>query len=228
MRSLWSVRATLASVFCLTLLAAATLRAGDFPEPSPYPISWELKFDHSKPKRIVVTSPGQGSRAYWYVTYTVTNESKEDQTFLPIFEMVSKDGKILRSDKGVPPQVFDAIKKREGNRFLQPGSKIGGVLRVGEDQARDGVAIWPEPMTEMGTFKIFVSGLSGETVTLKMVDGKPVKVKPENTSEELKGVKPEDVVILRKTLQLNHVIYGDEKFPSLDEVNVKPEQWVMR
>jgi len=119
MRSLLRVRGTLASLFCLSLLSAATARGGDFPEPSPYPISWELKFDHSKPKRIVVTSPGQGSRAYWYVTYTVTNESKDDQTFLPIFEMVSKDGKILRSDKGVPPQVFDAIKKREGNRFLQ-------------------------------------------------------------------------------------------------------------
>jgi hypothetical protein len=83
-------------------------------------------------------------------------------------------------------------------------------------------------MTEMGTFSIFVTGLSGETVTMKMVDGKPVKVKPENISEELKGVKKEDVIILRKTLQLNHVVYGDDRFPGLDEVNVKPEQWVMR
>jgi len=222
-------RSALASLFCLAVLAApAVSRAGDYPEPSPYPISWELKFDHSKPKRIVVQIPEQGPRAFWYMTYTVTNDTNDEQTFLPVFEMVTKDGKIHRSDKGVPPEVFQAIKKREGNRFLLPSSKIGGVLRVGEDQARDGVAIWPEPMAEMGTFKIFVSGLSGETVTLKMVDGKPVKVKPENISQELKGVNPEDVVILRKTLQLNHVIYGDDKFPSLDEVNVKPEQWVMR
>ena len=40
---------------------------------------------------------------------------------------------------------------------------------------------------------------------MKMVDGKPVKVKPENISVELKGVKKEDVIILRKTLQLNYV-----------------------
>jgi hypothetical protein len=218
-----------ASLVCLLVAAApAVSRAGDYPEPSPYPISWELKFDHSKPKRIVVQIPNQGPRAFWYVTYTVTNESDEDQSFLPVFEMLTKDGKIIPSDKGVPFQVFDAIKRREQNRYLLPSTKVGGVLRVGEDQSRDGVAIWPEPMTEMGSFSIFVTGLSGETVTLKMVDGKAVKVKPENTSQELKGVKKDDVIILRKTLQLNHVVYGDDRFPGLDEVNVKPELWVMR
>ena len=206
----------------------AARRAGDYPEPSPYPIAWELKFDHSRPKRIVVQIPGQGPRAFWYVTFTVTNETEENQTFLPVFEMLTRDGKIIQSDKNVPFHVFDAIKRKEQNRYLLPSAKIGGVLRVGEDQARDGVAIWPEPMTEMGSFSIFVSGLSGETVTMKMVDGKPVKVKPENISQELKGVKKEDVIVLRKTLQLNHVIYGDDRFPGLDQVNVKESQWVMR
>ena len=142
--------------------------------------------------------------------------------------MLNRDGQVRRSDKNVPVQVFEAIKRREANRFLQPHTKIGGVLRVGEDQSRDGVAIWPEPTTEMGSFSIFISGLSGETVTLKMVDGKPVKVKPENISQELKGVDEKNVVILRKTLQLNYVVYGDDVYPGLDEVNVRPEQWVMR
>ena len=54
-----------------------------------------------------------------------------------------------------------------------------------------------------------------------------VKVKPERIAEELKGVEEEDVVILRKTLQLNYVVYGDELL-SLDETNVLPQQWVMR
>ena len=213
---------------CLAFAAAA--RAGDYPEPSPYPISWELDFKHDTPRRIVVRVPGQGNRAYWYMTYSVVNNTGEDRMFLPRFEMVTRDGKIHRSDKGVPLQVFEEIKRRERPRypFLEPHFKVSNTLRVGEDQAKDGVAIWPEPMTEMGNFSIYVSGLSGETVTLKMVDGKPVRVKPENSAQELKGVDEKDVVILRKTLQLNYVIYGDEVYPGLDEVNVRPQAWVMR
>ena len=221
------MRSALAPVICLALaVLSAPSRAGDFPEPSPYPISWELKFEHGGPKRIVVQIPNQGPRAFWYITYSVTNLTKEDQTFLPEFVMVTKDGRTIRSDQHVPFKVFEAIKK--GKQFLEPPTKVGGTLRVGEDQTRDSVAIWPEPMAEMGSFSIFVGGLSGETVTMKMVDGKPVKVKAENTSQELKGVKDEDILILRKTLQLNYVVYGDDVFPGMDEVNVRPEQWVMR
>jgi len=226
------MRLAVALSLCLAfaLSAATKARAADYPEPSPYPISWELDFQHDKPKRIVVTIPGQGNRAYWYLTYTVANKTNEDREFLPVFEMVTRDGKIHRSDKDVPPYVFDQIKRQEKAKypFLERYYKLAGTLRVGEDQAKDGVAIWPEPMSEMGNFSIYVSGMSGETVTMKMVNGKPVKVKPENQALELKGVDEKDVIILRKTLQLNYVIYGDDVYPGLDQVNVQPEKWVMR
>ena len=226
-----TMRLAVSSLLCLGLsVAAVQTRAGDFPEPSPYPISWELNFDHGKPQRIVVPIPGQGNRAFWYMTYSVINNTDEDRQFLPVFELVTRDGKIHRSDKGVPLRVFEEVKRRERARlpFIEPHYKVTGTLRVGEDQAKDGVAIWPEPMSEMGNFAVYVSGLSGETVTMKMVDGRPVKVKPENQAMELKGVPEKDVVILRKTLQLNYVVYGDEVYPGLDEVNVRPEAWVMR
>ena len=225
----FATRLAVASMLCLGLCLSAAL-AADYPEPSPYPVSWELDFQHDRPKRVVVTIPGQGNRAFWYMAYTATNNTDEDRMFLPVFEMVTRDGKVLRSDKGVPLRVFEEIKRQERARypFLQPHYKVVGNLRVGEDQAKDGVAIWPEPMTEMGNFSIYVSGLSGETVTMKMVNGVPVRVKPENIAMELKGVDEKDVVILRKTLQLNYVVYGDEVYPGLDEVNVRPEAWVMR
>ena len=226
------MRLAVASMLCFALGFAAVgpVCAADYPEPSPYPISWELDFQHDKPKRIVVTIPNQGNRAYWYMTYTIANKTDEDRMFLPVFELVTRDGKVHRSDKGVPLRVFEQIKRHERVKypFIEPHYKTVGLLRVGEDQAKDGVAIWPEPMSEMGNFAVYVSGLSGETVTMKMVDGNPVKVKPENIALELKGVAEKDVVILRKTLQLNYVVYGDEVFPGLDEVNVKPEAWVMR
>ena len=226
------MRVAVARLVCLaSVLSCAAARAADYPEPSPYPISWELGFQHDTPKRLVVTIPNQGNRAYWYMTYSVVNKTDEDRMFIPRFEMVTRDGKVhLANRANVPPRVFEEVKRRERAKypFLEPHHKVADTLRVGEDQAKDSVAIWPEPMSEMGNFSIYVSGLSGETVTMKMVNGAPVRVKPENVAMELKGVADKDVIILRKTLQLNYVINGDELYPGLDEVNVRPEVWVMR
>lgn len=180
-----------------------------FPEPSPYPKTWELKFEHSTPKRIVVNLPTTNvPQAYWYMTYTVTNNTDQEQLFLPVFELVTREGKIVRNDKNIPQVVFDRIKGIEGIKFLENAIKIGGQLRLGEDEAKDGVAIWPEVDPRMGHFSVYVQGLSGETATVKGPDGKDV--------------------ILRKTLQLNYLIRGDEVYPGEDEVNEEPQKWVMR
>jgi hypothetical protein len=187
-----------------------------FPVPSPYKIAWEMKFEHGLPVRIVVDTGDKYPKAYWYMTYTVTNTDKQERTFLPVLELLTKDGAVVRSDNRVSPQVFKAIQQREKNQFLETQFAIGGMLRLGPDQAKDGVAIWEEPSTEMGTFSVFVSGLSGEYKILKDADGKEVT----NTDG-----KP---TILRKTLQLNYLIRGDEVYPGEDAINENAEEWVMR
>ncbi|MBC8108902.1 MAG: hypothetical protein H7Z14_20120 [Anaerolineae bacterium] len=204
----------------LTVAAIALLvlpvRAGH-PKPSVYPVSWELKFDHSKAKRIVVEVPGSSTpQAFWYMTYTVSNPTDQEQNFLPEFEMLGRDGKVIRSDNNISPKVLDAIKIRERNKALQGAVEIGGPLRAGEDQAKEGVAIWREPDTRMGTFTIFVSGLSGEIAPLKDDNGQPVKDKDDQP------------IILRKTLEATYQVPGDEVYPGEDAVNEKSEGWVMR
>jgi hypothetical protein len=196
--------------------AFSQFAAADYPKPSPYPIAWQLKFENGTPTRVVVDVPGRGNVAYWYMTYTVTNNTDEERTFLPFFEMMTNDGKVYRSDKNVPKAAFDAVKQREKKPLLEAWTTIGGELRLGEDQAKDGVAIWEEPTLRMGKFSIFVGGLSGETVTLKDDKGQPMKDKDGNP------------VILRKTLQLNYHIRGDDVYPGEDEVNVNKSDWVMR
>jgi hypothetical protein len=204
-------RILLASVF---LASAAHAQA---PKPSPYPISWQFKFEHSTPKRVMVKVPGINTpQAFWYMTYTVTNNTSKEEMFLPAIELLTRDGRVIRSDVNIPAIVFDAIKTREKKQFLEPYPKIAGELRIGEDQARDGVAIWPEPMPEMGRFSIFVGGLSGEAVMYKDSKGEPVK--------SADG-KP---VILRKTLQLNFLVRGDELQAGDDPVTEQPSEWVMR
>ncbi|MBC7784787.1 MAG: hypothetical protein H7144_13195 [Burkholderiales bacterium] len=188
-----------------------------FPEPSKYPVSWELKFDYATPKRVALEVPGSAApKAYWYMTYTVTNKTDDDHEFLPLFEMVTKSGKVIRSDKGIPRAVVDRIKALTANKLLESPLAIAGVLRVGEDQAKDGVAIWEESEPEMGTFSIFITGLSGETVLLNDTAGKPMADK---------DGKP---VILFKTLQLDYAVAGDEVYPGIDPINKVHQRWVMR
>jgi hypothetical protein len=187
------------------------------PKPSPYPVTWEFKFTYGPLRRVTVNVPGSTTpQPFWYMTYTVTNNTDQERVFLPVFEMMTKDGRIHRSDKNIPAVVFDVIKSREKIRFLEPYPKIAGELRLGEDQARDGVAIWPEPMPEMGEFSIFVGSLSGEAVIFKDSKGEPVK--------DAEG-KP---IILRKTLQINYLMRGDELYPGKDKVEELSKEWVMR
>jgi hypothetical protein len=212
------------STFVLLLAGSTARAAADFPKPSPYPTAWELKFTHGVPKRIVVDVPTSPvPLAYWYVTYTVTNNTDKEQQWLPSFELLTENGQIVRANVNIPKKVFDTIKLNEHSKYLEPITTITGTIRLGEAESRDGVAIWPEPMPRMGRFSIFVSGLSGEAVTLKNINGKFEKVE---NAEEMKNTK--DLIILRKTLQLNFFIRGDEVYPGEDEVNTEPEQWIMR
>ena len=48
-----------AAAFAIISISAAA--RAEFPKPSPFPISWELKFEHSKPERIVVKVPTEAA-----------------------------------------------------------------------------------------------------------------------------------------------------------------------
>lgn len=187
--------------FASALALAGLARA--FPEPSPYPIKWELKLETHTPKRTVIDGA-----AYWYVTYTVTNNTKEERTYLPIYEVLTPDGKVTRTDHLIPLNVVTAIKKREGIKFLEQANQIAGEIRLGEDQTRDGVAIWPEASIEDRSFTVFASGFSGETAKIPGPDGKDIT--------------------LWKTLKLDYSVAGDPKFRDINEVREVGHKYVMR
>ena len=220
------MRSLVMSIVVLVLALFVCPVRAEFPTPSAYPISWELAFEWATPRRIAVVVPNEKQpQAYWYMTYRVTNTTGTEQQFLPFFEMLTEDGRIIRSDKNVPDAVFAAIKERERSKYLEPPEKIAGTIRVGEDQAVDSVAVWLEPAREMGRFSIFASNLSGESVIMLKTDAGYVTVKK---GEELVGLKDPELLVLRKTLQANYIILGDEVFPGEDEVNENPNEWIMR
>lgn len=187
-----------------------------YPQPSVYPVAWELDFRYDLPRRIVVEIPGQSApKAYWYMTYVATNNTQQEQIFLPKFEMVTKTGEVLRSDQETSPAVFEAIARRERSKPLQPALKLAGQILVGEDQAKYGVAIWQEPEARMGSFSVFISGLSGETAPLTGADGKPMLDKDGQP------------ILLRKTRELDFTVRGDELYAG-DPIVKTNDTWVMR
>ena len=192
-----------------------------YPKPSPYPISWDLRFEYQTPKRLVVrTAPGREVEAFWYMTFTVANLSREEHNFLPRFEMMANDGQVYRSDDHIPLVVLETIRVKEHNARIEGLNDIAGILRIGEDQARDGVAIWREPNPKMGRFSIFAAGLSGEGVILKDDKGNAI----ERTNPEGK----KEPVVLWKTLEIDYLLPGDEKNPGNDVIELVEQKWVMR
>ena len=109
--------------------------------------------------------------------------------------MLANDGQVYRSDNNIPLTVLETIRIKEHNARLEGVNDIAGQLRVGEDQGREGVAIWREPDPKMGRFSIFVAGASGESVILKDDKGNAV----ERTNPEGK----KEPVVLWKTLEVD-------------------------
>ena len=75
----------------------------------------------------------------------------------------------------------------------------------------------------MGTFDIYVGGLSGESVFIK--DGEEVKVKDWTKTSDQDRKK---LNTLYRTLHLTYQIPGDEIKPEEDIVLPKGDEWVMR
>lgn len=192
--------------------------ASAYPEPSIYPVAWEFDFDYRTPQRMVIDGRDGQPQAYYYMVYTVTNDTDEERLFLPVIEMLAADGRIIEANRGVPNfmTVFNRINEQVRSLNLTPPQDMFGTLRVGEDQAKSSVAIWQEPKAEMGTFHIFIGGLSGETATLEGSHGQPLK------DEDGRPI------VLRKTRQLTFKVRGDEVAPERDTVVEVDDDWVMR
>jgi hypothetical protein len=205
------------AVGSMAFVVQPQLAPARYPEPAVSPRSWDLDFVFQTPRRIVVEVPGESvPRAFWYMTYVVTNHTGQDRPYLPTFELLAADGQVIRSDLEFSPSIFQAVARRQSRLPLQPALALAGTILQGEDYAKYSVAIWPEPMIEMGSFTIFVSGLSGEAAVVSRHDGSPLL--------DSNG----QAIVLRKTRQLDFTVKGDENFAQNDPVILTGDSWVMR
>ena len=231
----------------LQLLAATILLAGiqqppqekpavgSGPQPSPTPISWELEFRYLSPRRIEVQLAGADEpEVYWYMLYTVVNNSSTTQYFYPTCELVAEDLRVIKTDMGISPIVFNAIKQRHKltHRYLVHPTKAIGELRTGEDYARESVAIWPAKELNVSSFDVYVAGLSGEARILRNPAYQPQQ--PETESVIGEDGREHEVAVnpkyftLRKTLRLRYLLPASERARPGIEPELVAADWIMR
>ncbi len=206
-----------------TLLTASAEPA---PEPGIVPTSWELEFEYRTPQPITIQMPGRKEeRTFWCMLYTVTNRSGADRIFVPGFSLYTDTGQVIRSGERIPAAVFLDIKKRHNNPLLVDMASITGTLLQGTDNTRDGVAIWSDFDHEARGFDVFIEGLSGERVKIKLPRPIVETVTDENGKEK-KVTKTE--VVLSKTLHLRYSLLGEAAARSADTPKFLKKEWVMR
>lgn len=198
------------------------------PKPADVPISWELQFTYKTPQPVRVTLPGQRQpTTFWYLEYTVTNQTKEEQRFVPDFVLYTGTGQVLRSGQGVPSSVFEKIKADLNAPLLKDQVSVSGKLLRGLNNAKQGVMIFQDIDPEAGAFDIFVGGLSGESVAVTLPNPVPKVVRVSNRDANRTTVM-KDAVVLSKTLQLHYGLPGQASSRFRSGAVFKSRTWVMR
>ncbi|MCL2645766.1 MAG: hypothetical protein FWD61_02030 [Phycisphaerales bacterium] len=199
----------------LALLAAVTAgalslpvrRVTAAPEPSLVPTNWELNFKHGPIERLQIGKDGR-QKTYWFMRYTVTNNTGKDILFTPDFQLMTDTGQVQDAYKDVPDEIITKIKDLYNNDLLASPNNIVGKLLQGEDNARDGVIVFGDVDTDSRNFKVFISGLSGETT-------------------EVKNPQTQKPVILQKTLILEYNVPG-QAIGIEPRPEYKGAKWVMK
>ena len=205
-------------ILAVSLLTACVALAAPEPAVVQGPGDWTVDVTFGHPQQIAVRLPGEKEpRRYWYIILTLTNNTGRDVDFFPKCELVTDTLQVTPAGKDTPAAVFEQIKKRHQRKFpfLESLENAGNRILQGEDNAKDIAVIWPDFDADAKGIKLFIAGLSNETIavdhpTEKDGTGKPVKV------------------YLRKTLELSYKISGDALFRSGTKPVFQGQTWVMR
>ncbi|MDD5327372.1 MAG: hypothetical protein PHY02_06100 [Phycisphaerae bacterium] len=216
---IYSISVILAVTACVTLnldkLSFATA-----PEPAIVqgPDEWTVDVQFEHPQQIALrTSTEKKPTLYWYMIITLTNKTNHDVDFYPKCELMTDTYEITPAGKALPAAVFERIKKRHRNKYplLESLENAGNKILQGEDNTKDIAVIWPDFDVQATDIKVFIAGLSNETVAIdhpteKDQAGEPVKI------------------YLRKTLELSYKLGGDPAFRPKTKLVYEGKSWVMR
>jgi len=195
---------------------------GAVPEPSLVPEAdvWQLELElHGEPQQVLVTMPGEDQpRRFWYLLYTVYNNTGSDVEFYPQFDLFTDTFKLYHAGVKSRQVVFEAIRQAYAKTIplLESEDMITGRILQGQDNARDSVAIFEEFDPNATSVKIFMAGLSNETVRI------------DAPGELIGDIDGPGSLLLRKSLQLSYQVPGDRFNPGNRVMLYRGRQWIMR
>lgn len=179
------------------------------PEPEPIPRRWQLDVEIGDLRIATFDVKDEGRKAYFYLTYKVTNNSGEDLLFAPSFELALENS-VLRSGRQIPLDVTKQLLESTQLPQVEDQISIIGQLLQGKENAKHGLVVWPA--NEMSTLDLtlYAAGFSGETATVERPDNK-------------------EKVILRKSLMVRYAPPGDLTQNGQDAIpTAEPSRWIMR
>ncbi|NQU76511.1 MAG: hypothetical protein HQ546_09390 [Planctomycetes bacterium] len=219
----WTVSIAVLAIVAVTLTVGSAVSA---PQPKAVPTDWQFEFTFKAPQPIQVRVPGiEEIQTYWYVLYTVTNNTGSDRTFVPDFTLYTDTGQIVHGGEGAWPSVFEEIQGRHNNPLLQVVSGMTGALLQGQEYAKDGVAIFRDFDPAARAFDLFIGGLSGETIKISL----PRKVMVSRADVEgRETLILDNNIVLRRTLHLSYKLPSEAAARFATPAIVHSRQWIMR
>ena len=210
--------------FLLTLFVLMSVSYAEAPKGVPVPAAlppadiWQLDVEfHGKPEQLEVMLPGSKEPSrFWYLVYTITNNTGSDVDFYPAFEVMTNTFKLYEAGKVPSKPVYKEVERlyKKSVPLLEPEIKVAGKILQGEDNARDCVCILEDFDPNATSIKLFISGFSNETTTVELADNK----------NEKKSKK----VLLRKTLMIEYTVPGDEYNQDKKSMIFRRKKWIMR
>lgn len=149
--------------------------------------AWELDF---RPGALRMFTDATEGKSYWYFTYKVVNRTGRERMWAPRFELFTDSGQIERSGREVPSRVTASILEMLGNKLLEDQNQVIGEILVGEENAKEGLVVWPADDLAVTEFTVFVTGASGK-----------VRRVPDPKTGESR--------VERWTIRFNYIVPGD-------------------
>ncbi len=202
---------TLVALGLLPLAGASAMLCA--PEPDAIPRRWQVDVKMGE-LRLAQFPQADGSvKSYFYLTYRVTNHTGEDILFAPGFELANGEGEVIRSGRGVSIEAANTIQKNLQNTYLEDQISVLGMLLQGDENAKDGIVIWPANQMHLSEVTVYAAGFSGE-----------VKVQP------AKDPKTGETVAypLYKTMMVRYKLPGDLGPHGSEPFGPDETKWIMR